>query len=439
MAKDYKYNVSEILKNVRPTPLVKNGIPTEEKITKITAHFHSIMEILGLDLTNDSLEKSPERVAKMYVTELFSGLDAENFPEISVHDNDYGYDQMIVVKGVGLIDVLKTCAFLLPYLLVFTLPMAATVGILLAMTRLTVDQEMIAMKTAGLSYGQLLPPVLGFSLAVGLVTLGLTVFASPWGQQATKDLLKDVVKRRADLGIKDQTFNSDFNGMTLFVNRVAPKGGHLEGVFVYDVRDPENPLTVYAENGDLSYDRDQETMLMQLYNGRVIRWGKAANRWQTLEFKTYQLPLQVFSFALKGGVSESEMSLGELRAAIKQQPRGSDLSNRALVEMNQRFAMPVGAVLLCLMAMPLGLSPRQRGRTWGLVLGLVIFLVYYIIFTASWRLAVNARIDPGLAPWLSNFLFIWVAMYLWRRTVRELPLLPAYRFWRRRRKLPAEA
>ena len=47
--------------------------------------------------------------------------------------------------------------------------------------------------------------------------------------------MKDVVKRRADLGIKDQTFNTDFNGMTLFVNHVAPKGGHLEGVFVYDL------------------------------------------------------------------------------------------------------------------------------------------------------------------------------------------------------------
>ena len=333
--------------------------------------------------------------------------------------------QMIVVKGVGLIDVLKMCAFLVPYLLVFTLPMAATVGILLAMTRLTVDQEMIAMKTAGLSYGQLLPPVLGFSLMVGLLALGLTMFISPWGQQATKDLLKDVVKRRADMGIKDQTFNTDFSGMMLFVNHVAPKGGHLEGVFVYDSRDLENPLTVYAENGDLTYDRDQEAMLMELYNGRIIRWGKAPNRWETLEFKTYKLPLQVFSFALKGPKSESEMSLGELREAIATQPRRSDLSNRALVELNQRFAMPVGAVLLCLMAMPLGLSPRQHGRTWGLILGLVVFLVYYIIFTASWRLAVNARIDPGLAPWLSNFLFIWVALYLWYRTVRELPLLPA--------------
>ena len=148
---------------------------------------------------------------------------------------------------------------------------------------------------------------------------------------------------------------------------------------------------------------------MQLYDGRIIRWGKAANRWQTLEFKTYQLPLQVFSFALKGGVSESEMSLRELRVTIAQQPRGSDLSNRALVEMNQRFAMPVGAVLLCLMALTLG-SQRGHGRTWGLVLGLVDN--FGVLYNSDyWRLAVEARMDPGVAPWLSNFLSICVAVF----------------------------
>jgi lipopolysaccharide export system permease protein len=337
---------------------------------------------------------------------------------------------LIVVKGVGLIDVLKSCIFLLPYLLVFTLPMAATVGILLAMTRLTVDQEVIAMKTAGLSYRQLLPPILGFSLVVALFTMVLTVFGNPWGQQATHELLKDVVKRRADLGIQEQVFNTDFNGMMLFVNHVGPKGGNLEGVFVYDTRDPDNPLTIFAKRGKLSYDRNQGTMLMQLYDGRVIRWSQEPNRWQTLEFKTYKLPLEVFSFGLKGSKSESEMSLRELWATIASQPQGSEASNRALVELNQRFALPLGAVLLCLMAMPLGLSPRHHGRAWGLVMGLVVFLVYYVVFTASWRLAINGRINPALAPWLSDFLFIWVALYLWHRTVRERALLPAWGFWR---------
>ena len=130
--------------------------------------------------------------------------------------------QMIVVKGVGLFEVVQTCLYLLPYLLVFTLPMAATVGILLALTRLTVDHEVTALKTAGLSFTQLLPPILGFSLAAAVLTLFLTVFGSPWGQQATRDLLKNVAKKRADLGIQEQVFNTDFHGMMLFVNRVAP-------------------------------------------------------------------------------------------------------------------------------------------------------------------------------------------------------------------------
>ena len=156
---------------------------------------------------------------------------------------------------------------------------------------------------------------------------------------------------------------------------------------------------------------------------------------QTLEFKNYQLPLELFSFNLKGAKSESEMSLGELRATIANNPPGSDPSNRALVELNQRFALPVGAVLLCLMAMPLGLSPLRHGRTWGMVLGLMVFLVYYIIFTASWRLALNSRLNPALAPWLSNFLFVWVTVYLWYRTVRELPLFPVSWLVRGRRLL----
>ena len=330
--------------------------------------------------------------------------------------------QMIVVKGVGLVEVLKSCAYLLPYLLVFTLPMAATVGILLALTRLTVDHEVIAMKTSGLSYLQLLPPILAFSLATMALTLMLTVFGSPWGQQATRDLLTEVMKRRADLGLKEQAFNTEFQGLMLFVNQVSAQG-QMEGVFINDIRDEDNPQTIYAKKGQLSFDQTQETMIMNLLDGRVIRWELDPSRVQTVEFKTYQLPLQLFG--MRGERSESEMSLAELWAVLSQAPPGTERHNRAMVELNKRFAMPLGALLLGLMAMPLGLSPRQHGRAYGLILGLIIFLVYYVVFTASWRLAINARINPRLAPWLPNVLFIWVAFYLWYRMVRELPLLPA--------------
>lgn len=95
----------EILKNVRPTPMTQNGLTVEKKIEIITQKFQEIMETLGLDLRDDSLQDTPRRVAKMYVNEVFSGLDARHFPKITVIDNSMNYDQMIVIQNITSLSV----------------------------------------------------------------------------------------------------------------------------------------------------------------------------------------------------------------------------------------------------------------------------------------------------------------------------------------------
>ncbi len=73
-----------------------------EKIETIRHHFGKIMETLGLDLTDDSLRDTPKRVAKMFVKEVFSGLDERNYPTISTFENTYGYKEMLVEKNITL-------------------------------------------------------------------------------------------------------------------------------------------------------------------------------------------------------------------------------------------------------------------------------------------------------------------------------------------------
>jgi len=72
----------------------------DEKIEKIEKHFHEIMHILGLDLNDDSLKGTPRRVAKMYVKEVFSGLNPKNRPHARLFENKYNYDQMLVEKDI---------------------------------------------------------------------------------------------------------------------------------------------------------------------------------------------------------------------------------------------------------------------------------------------------------------------------------------------------
>jgi GTP cyclohydrolase I len=71
-----------------------------QKIVEIESHFKSIMEILGLDLSDDSLKGTPYRVAKMYVKEIFSGLNPANKPEIKLFDNKYQYKEMLMEKNI---------------------------------------------------------------------------------------------------------------------------------------------------------------------------------------------------------------------------------------------------------------------------------------------------------------------------------------------------
>jgi len=73
----------------------------EQKMESIEKHFHFIMEEMGLDMTDDSLRGTPHRVAKMFIQEIFSGLDPKNKPKISVFDNSYNYDKMLVEANIS--------------------------------------------------------------------------------------------------------------------------------------------------------------------------------------------------------------------------------------------------------------------------------------------------------------------------------------------------
>jgi len=84
------------------TPLREDAFDLDDdlKIELIQKHFKEIMQILGLDLSDDSLRGTPERVAKMYVKEIFSGLNPANKPVVKLFENKYKYDQMLVEKDI---------------------------------------------------------------------------------------------------------------------------------------------------------------------------------------------------------------------------------------------------------------------------------------------------------------------------------------------------
>lgn len=83
---------------MRPEAFIKTD---QQKMSTIEKHFHTIMEEMGLDMTDDSLKGTPHRVAKMFIQEIFSGLNPANKPKISVFENSYHYDKMLVEANIS--------------------------------------------------------------------------------------------------------------------------------------------------------------------------------------------------------------------------------------------------------------------------------------------------------------------------------------------------
>lgn len=88
------------------TPMIFNGLSDEQKKTKIQARFTEILQLLGLDLDDDSLQDTPRRIAKMYVSEIFAGLNYAHFPKITVIENKMQVQDLVKVRGI---DVSSTC------------------------------------------------------------------------------------------------------------------------------------------------------------------------------------------------------------------------------------------------------------------------------------------------------------------------------------------
>lgn len=84
------------------TPMMDNGLSAEDKRLKIKASMTDIMQALGLDLSDDSLQDTPNRIAKMYVNEIFSGLDYSNFPKITQIENKMNIEQPVQVTDISL-------------------------------------------------------------------------------------------------------------------------------------------------------------------------------------------------------------------------------------------------------------------------------------------------------------------------------------------------
>lgn len=329
---------------------------------------------------------------------------------------------LIVQYGISVKAMLLMLLYWIPSFLIFVIPMSIMIAVVLAFLRLSNDNEILAMKTAGISTLSLLPPVFVFCLIGLLATAFMTLYASPSGRHHFKLLIFETATSNIHAGIKERTFNDGFQDVMLYVNEVDERQKRLKDIFIEDRRTEGMVTTVVAPRGEFFYDPARGLSQLRLYDGIINQLGKEKETAHFVRFNTYDFRLDAENLTSGGSGREKgmkEMTLPELHINLARAVWEGDEHRAAQIQYHKRFSIPFACFVLGLIAVPLGIQSRSAKRSFGVIIALFFFLLYYALLSVGLALSETRRCHPAVGMWLPNAVLGTLAVYLLVASTRE--------------------
>jgi len=339
---------------------------------------------------------------------------------------------LMVNKGVSFYDILKLFFLLFPSFLIFTIPISLLVSILIGLGRLSSDNEITIFKASGVSLYQILYPVAFAACIAFLLTTITTFYLVPQSKFATKNLLFNVAKKKASVGIREKVFNDDFKGILLYAESIPVHGSYMEGVIISDTRIIKEPSTIIAKKAYLVSDPELMTVTLRLENGSTHIVDPKMKNYRKMDFRFYDVNLDSESSVAEEDKlktkSSSELTIWEISEKLKSSGLDKNSLRELAVEMNKNVALPLSCIVMGILGIPLGIRSHRAVRSRGFTIGLIIVLIYYFLILGGETLTETSGLPPFVGIWTPNFIFGILAIYLFIRAANDKPVeMPSLR------------
>ncbi len=312
--------------------------------------------------------------------------------------------EMVVRHSMPFSSILTLFLLPLPGILVMTIPMAVLVGILIGLSRMSADGEVIAARATGIGLSQFVRPVMIFALAGWAVASVMSLALAPQALRHLRSMEQGFRVIEAPHEIQPRVFLEQFPNLLLYLQDVTGSRSEWRGVFIADSTQGGAPKITLAERGVLVNDGRSPRLTLHLEHGTTHEIDPVhPERYSIVSFTDTDIPIP-----LEKGVAAREerrvparLSLGELvRSTNDPEERQA-----TLVELHYRLALPVASLVLALVGIPLGLFTRKGGRAVGVMTTVAMVFVYYILMAFGLSFAKQGRLNPAIGLWIANAAF----------------------------------
>lgn len=369
------------------------------------------------------------------------------FTFILIFDDLFRLTNLFVKKGISPLYLVELLIYVMPATVVLSLPMAALVAILLALGRLSTNNEIIAMKAHGVAFHHLMLPFLVVVGLLSIVDLVLMDYALPQANLAYAALKRDIQRHNPAFVLEEATVMKELEteGKLWMYESTDRESGRMQNVKIWDGIWNGRPRFSHAQEATLGFENGRA--MLTLYDGRTYEPATDnSDGYRVTKFQQQNLALQLTEDLERGTLQNQtprSMSIAQLGAFVNKLEDALQTSKNpeftlkklrfAQVEYHKKFSIPFACLAFGLMGIPLGLMVKQSGKMIGFGIGLVVILVYYLLLQVGQSIGLNGMLSPALAMWLPNIAISAFGIALSLRMMGEGKL----RTWRDRdRKLP---
>ncbi|MDP9254906.1 MAG: LptF/LptG family permease, partial [Verrucomicrobiota bacterium] len=310
-------------------------------------------------------------------------------------------------------------AYVLPFSLIFTIPWGLLTAILLVFGRLSADNELVALRSNGVSVTRVCVPLVFIAILATAICLWLNVQVAPAAQERLRSTIFDLATRDPMALFGSDQVIDQFPGRKIYVGK--KEGNRLENITVFEMDDKAMPMKVtFARTGKLEADLANKRILMHLYHARYQQ-RDAADPFDLRKIHdginmaegTLPISLDELYDKEKKRPSRSALSIEQLLDQLKTGDKRERSASRT--EINKRFSFPFSCMAFALIGVPLGVTAHRRETSIGFLMSLIVAVVYFLFIIFADTLRGSPKLHPELLVWFPNVLFLALGAWMFRR------------------------
>lgn len=326
----------------------------------------------------------------------------------------------IIAGGVPPLEIGKLILYSLPAFLEISIPVSLILGVTITFSRLSIDSELVAVRSSGISIRQLLPPVVVTSLFCFFALLYLTLYGAAAGYNNLFTTVRKLSYYRSREIIKEGVFIKLTDTTLIYVEHMSPDGANLNSIVISEKQNFDEPIIITAQNGERVPSRDKEEGGLLLSNGIMDQKITENDAHHVVTFEK-------LSFNINGGEGKTslqqkkpkEMSVAEILKVIRTGGISRNRRGDLIFSLNRRLSLPFSCIVFAFFAVPLGSAQRSRGKSSSLIItGMMVFLYYLFLGVAKSLKSVSPALSIGII-WLPNILLALVTILIFARMEKD--------------------